>query len=113
MTLTGHNALSTAFSNDVDAELVFAQQLYGYGSPGDVFLAISTSGNSRNVVYAAIAAKAMDMRVVCLTGAGGGELAKYADVSVMVPETETYKVQELHLPIYHSWCLALENAFFA
>jgi D-sedoheptulose 7-phosphate isomerase len=112
MTLAGHNALSSAFANDVDSELVFAQQLCGYGNPGDVFLAISTSGNSRNVVYAAITARAKDIQVLCLTGAGGGELAKYADVAVMALETETYKVQELHLPIYHSWCLALEKAFF-
>jgi D-sedoheptulose 7-phosphate isomerase len=110
--LTGHISLSTAFGNDVSSELVFAQQLYGYGKSGDAFLAISTSGNSENVIYATIAAKAKDMSVICLTGGDGGELIKYSDVSVIVPETETYKVQELHLPIYHSWCLALEKAFF-
>jgi D-sedoheptulose 7-phosphate isomerase len=112
MSLTGQIGLSTAFGNDVDGELVFAQQLYGYGNKGDVFLAISTSGNSRNVIYAAIVAKAKGMQIICLTGANGGELTKYADVAVKVPETETYKVQELHLPIYHSWCLALEKSFF-
>jgi D-sedoheptulose 7-phosphate isomerase len=110
--LIGNDALNTAFANDVDAELVFAQQLHGYGNPNDVFLAISTSGNSQNIVYAAVTAKAKGIQVLCLTGAGGGELGRYADVAVMVPETETYKVQELHLPIYHSWCLALEKAFF-
>ena len=110
--LVAHEALSTAYGNDVDGEAVFAQQLFGVGCEGDVFLGISTSGNSRNVILAAIAAKALGIKVIGLTGAQGGELASLSDVAVKVPETETYKVQELHLPIYHCWCLMLEQRFF-
>lgn len=112
LALVCHEALSTAYINDVDGLGVFAQQLYGYGCPGDVFLGISTSGNSKNVISAAIVAKAMDIRVIALTGAKGGELAGMADVAIRVPETETYKIQELHLPVYHCLCLMLEDHFF-
>lgn len=112
ISLTNHPALSTAFINDVNGEFVFAQQLLGYGKSGDVFLGISTSGNSRNVMNAAVVAKAMGIPIIGLTGEGGGELGGFADVSVRVPETETYMVQELHLPIYHCWCLMLEERFF-
>ena len=91
---------------------VFAQQLYGYGRPGDVFLAISTSGNSKNVMYAVVVARALGIKVIGLTGAKGGELAQAADVAIKVPETETYKIQELHLPVYHCLCLMLEECFF-
>ena len=111
--LVGHEALTTAFMNDVDAFGVFAQQLYGYGDEGDVFLAISTSGNSRNIIDAAITAKAMGIKVIGLTGGTGGKLKEYADVTVCVPETETFIVQEMHLPIYHFWCKRLEEHFFA
>lgn len=110
--LVAHEAMSTAFLNDVDGYNVFAQQLYGFGRLGDVFLGISTSGNSKNVVNAAIVAKAMGIKVIGLTGAKGGELVKFADAAVCVPETRTYMVQELHLPIYHCWCLMLEEHFF-
>lgn len=110
--LVAHEAMSTAFLNDVDGTEVFAQQLYGFGRRGDVFLGISTSGNSENVLYASVVARAMGMQVVGLTGAAGGELARASDVAVKVPETETYKIQELHLPIYHCWCLMLEEHFF-
>lgn len=110
--LVAHEAMSTAYLNDVDGFNVFAQQLYGFGQSGDVFLGISTSGNSKNVVNAAIVAKAMGIKVIALTGAKGGELAKFSDVAVCVPETETYMVQELHLPVYHCWCLMLEEHFF-
>lgn len=110
--LTSHNALSTAYINDSDSLGVFAQQLFGFGKSGDVFLGISTSGNSENIMKAAVVAKAMGIRVVGFTGADGGELAKTADVAVKVPETETFMVQELHLPIYHCWCLMLEDKFF-
>ena len=106
------NALATAYTNDVTGECVFAQKLCGYGKKGDVFLAISTSGNSRNVVLAAVMAKALGMKVIGLTGASGGKLKKFSDVCICVPETETYKVQELHLPIYHCICLMLEDRFF-
>lgn len=110
--LVAHEALSTAYINDVDGLGVFAQQLFGYGRKGDVFLGISTSGNSKNVMSATVVARAMGIKVIGLTGANGGELATVADVAVKVPETETYMIQELHLPIYHCWCLMLEEKFF-
>ena len=110
--LVAHEALTTAYINDVDGLGVFAQQLFGYGWAGDVFLGISTSGNSENILNAAVAAKAMGVRVIGLTGAHGGKLAELADVTVRVPAEETYLIQELHLPIYHCWCLMLEERFF-
>lgn len=110
--LAAHEALSTACINDIDGYGVFAQQLFGYGRPGDVFLGISTSGNSANVMNAAIVARALDIKVVGLTGEDGGELGRFADVAVRVPESESYMIQELHLPIYHCWCLMLEDRFF-
>lgn len=110
--LVAHEALSTAYINDVDGLGVFAQQLYGFGRQGDVFLGISTSGNSKNILNAAVVAKALEMKVIGLTGAKGGELANIADVVVKVPEIETYMIQELHLPVYHCWCLMLEDKFF-
>lgn len=110
--LVAHEALSTAYINDVDGLGVFAQQLFGFGRPGDVFLGISTSGNSKNVMSATVVARALGIKVIGLTGAYGGELAKVADVAVKVPETETYMIQELHLPVYHCWCLMLEDRFF-
>lgn len=111
--LTGHGALSTAFANDVDPSLVYAQQVMGYGERGDVFLGISTSGNARNVLYAAVAAKAKGMKVIGLTGMSGGALKDFCDAMIRVPVQETYKVQELHLPVYHALCLMLEGHFFS
>ena len=111
--LTGHSALSTAFMNDAESVLVFAQQVNGYGKPGDVFMGISTSGNSANVVYAAITAKARGLKVIGLTGVKESKLSALADVCIRVPETETYRIQELHLPVYHCLCLMLEECFFA
>ena len=110
--LVAHEALSTAYLNDADGQKIFAQQLLGFGRKGDVFLAISTSGNSENILDAAVVAKASDIKILALSGAGGGELARISDVSVKVPEVETYMIQELHLPIYHCWCLMLEDNFF-
>lgn len=110
--LVAHEALTTAYINDVNGFSVFAQQLFGYGRQGDVFLGISTSGNSKNVINAAVVAKALEIKVICLTGTDGGELARTADVAVKVPEAETYKIQELHLPVYHCWCMMLEERFF-
>ncbi len=110
--LDGHPGLSTAFANDVDADLVYAQQVCGYGNPGDVFLGISTSGNAKNVDYAVTVAKAKGMSVIGLTGKDGGLLGKRADVAVIVPEQETFQIQELHLPVYHVLCLLLEERFF-
>ena len=110
--LVAHEALTTAYLNDVSGVGVFAQQLYGFGRPGDVFLAISTSGNSENVMCATVVAKTLGMKVIGLTGQDGGELKDVADITICVPETETYKIQELHLPIYHCLCLMLEEKFF-
>lgn len=112
ISLVAHEALSTAYINDVEGDSVFAQQLLGFGRPGDVFLGISTSGNSPNIMNAVVVAKAIGIKVIGLTGADGGELARVADVAVKVPETETYMIQELHLPVYHCWCLMLEDCFF-
>ena len=111
--LTGHNALSTAFVNDVDAEYAFAQQIVGYGRQGDVFLGITTSGNSRNVLRAAAVAKAMELQVIALTGRDGGRIRGLADCAVIVPEQETFMIQELHLPVYHALCLMLEETYFS
>lgn len=110
--LVAHEALTTAYINDVDGLGVFAQQLYGFGRRGDVFLGISTSGNSKNVLNATVVARAEGIKVIGLTGAKGGKLAEVSDVAIKAPETETYKVQECHLPIYHCLCLMLEDHFF-
>ena len=110
--LVAHEALSTAYINDVDGLGVFAQQLYGFGREGDVFLGISTSGNSRNVLLATVVARALGIKVIGLTGEKGGELASVADVAIKVPETETFMIQELHLPVYHCLCMMLEERFF-
>lgn len=110
--LDGHIALSTAYMNDCSPLLCFAQQVNGFGLSGDVLLGISTSGNSKNVIYAAVAAKAKGMKVIGLTGKNESKLSMLADVCIRVPETETYMVQELHLPVYHSLCLMLEDYFF-
>lgn len=112
ITLTAHSSLTTAFMNDSEPVLVFAQQVNGYGRPGDCFLGISTSGNSSNVLYAAITAKARGLKVLGLTGGRENKLQQFADVCIHVPETETYKVQELHLPVYHTLCMMLEEHFF-
>ena len=110
--LTGHPGLSTAYMNDCVPELVFAQQMLGFGQAGDTFLAISTSGNSKNILYAAVVAKAKGVKIIGLTGSKESKLSALADVCIQVPETETYKVQELHLPVYHCLCLMLEERFF-
>ena len=112
--LVGHQGLNTAYINDVAGGglLTYAQQVYGYGNSGDVFLGISTSGNSKNVMNGAVTARALGMKVIGLTGAKGGELGIFADVAIKVPETETYMIQELHLPVYHCLCLMLEERFF-
>ena len=110
--LNAHTSLNTAFANDKDPVMCYAQQVNGYGKPGDVFMGISTSGNAENVMYAAVTAKAKGMKVIALTGKDGGKLAKISDVSIIVPEQETYKIQEYHLPIYHALCLMLEERFY-
>lgn len=110
--LDGHPALTTAYMNDCEPLLCFAQQLNGFGRKGDVFMGISTSGNSMNILYAATVAKAKGIGVIGLTGAKESKLSAMADVCIKVPEMETYKVQELHLPVYHCLCLMLEEFFF-
>jgi D-sedoheptulose 7-phosphate isomerase len=110
--LSGHASLNTACINDIDGHITFAQQVYGYGKQGDVLLAISTSGNSKNVLYAVAVAKAKKLKIIGLTGATGGELKRFSDVCIRVPETETWKIQELHLPVYHLLCMMLEEHFF-
>ena len=110
--LDGHMALTTAYMNDCEPLLCFAQQVNGYGSAGDVFLGISTSGNSKNILFAATVAKAKGLKVIGLTGERDSKLAAMADVCVRVPQTETFKIQEYHLPVYHCLCLMLEERFF-
>lgn len=110
--LDGHIALSTAYLNDVDPLLGFAQQVNGYGMEGDVFLGITTSGNSKNILYANTVAKAKGMKTIALTGKDGGKIKDMVDVAIVVPEDETYKIQEYHLPVYHCLCLMLEKFFF-
>lgn len=110
--LDGHPALSTAYMNDCEPLLCFAQQVNGYGKENDVFLGISTSGNSKNILYAAVTAKAKGMKVIGLTGQKQSRLTELSDVCIRVPDTETYRIQELHLPVYHCICLMLEHRFF-
>ena len=110
--LDGHPALSTAYMNDCEPLLCFAQQVNGYGKENDVFIGISTSGNSKNILYAATTAHAKGMKVIGLTGAKQNKLEQISDICIKVPQTETYMIQELHLPVYHCLCLMLENDFF-
>lgn len=110
--LDGHPALTTAYMNDCEPLFCFAQQVNGYGIAGDVFLGISTSGNSKNILFAATIAKAKGLKVIALTGERDSKLSSLADVCIRVPQTETFKIQELHLPVYHCLCLMLEERFF-
>jgi len=112
ISLVSQSAVQTAFNNDVSADMVFAQQVYGYGRPGDLVMGITTSGNSRNVVNAVKVARAKGLVTIGLTGAKESKLSELCDVTIRVPRTETYQVQELHLPVYHWLCAALEDAAF-
>lgn len=112
ISLCNQTALMTASLNDVDGNVMFAQQVNGYGVKGDVFLGISTSGNSKDVVYAMVVAKAKGLKTVALSGKTGGKIAKLADAAIVVPAEETFKIQEFHLPVYHALCLQLEERFF-
>ena len=114
ISLPSQLAISTAFSNDQAPDLTFAQQVLGLGTPGDVLLGITTSGNSKNVLYAFRMAKALGMKTIALTGASGGNCVTggYADIVIKAPEEETFKIQEYHLPIYHTICIAVEEEFF-
>lgn len=105
-------ALTTAFANDCDPDLIYAQQVLGLGKKGDVFLGISTSGNAKNVFAAAAVAKSMGITTIALTGKTGGKLKEVCDISVVVAEDETYMIQELHLPVYHALCATVEEYFF-
>ena len=110
--LTNNSALMTASLNDVDGNVLFAQQVMGFGKKGDVFLGISTSGNSKDVIYALAVAKALGVKTVALTGKTGGKCKELADISIVVPENETFKIQESHLPVYHALCLTIEEYFW-
>lgn len=112
ISLVNQIALGTAFANDQAADLVFAQQILGLGDAGDVFIAVSTSGNSKNIIYAANIARAKGLTTVALTGKSGGKLRETADILISAPETETYKIQEFHLPIYHALCIAAEEEIY-
>lgn len=114
LSLVNQVALNTAFANDQTPDLSFAQQILGMGEPGDVLLAISTSGNSKNVLYAIQMAHVRSMKVIALTGRTGGRIAErnLADIAIRVPSDETYRIQEYHLPVYHMLCIAAENEFF-
>lgn len=112
ISLSAHASLMTATINDNDADMVFAQQVYGYAKDNDLLIAISTSGNSKNVLNAVKVAKSLGIKTIALTGETGGELKQFADVTICAPSTETYKIQEYHLPIYHYLCASVENEIF-
>ncbi len=112
VSLPAMTALNTAFCNDVDPTLVYAQSVLALGKEGDALIALSTSGNAKNVAAAVAVARALGITVIALTGEAGGALAKEADVAICVPEQETYRAQELHLPVYHYICAAVEAHFF-
>ncbi len=112
ISLSAHTALLTAVANDIGADLIFAQQVAGYGQEGDLLLAISTSGNSQNIIDAIITAKAKGMIVIGMTGEQGGKMKAICDILINVPETRTLYIQELHFPVYHSLCLMVERHFF-
>lgn len=113
ISLPSQISLQTAFINDVDADMMYAQLVYGYAADRDLLIGISTSGNAKNVVNAVRVAKALGVKTLALTGEGGGKLAGLCDVTVKVPATETYRIQEYHLPVYHYLCAATEAHFFA
>ena len=112
ISLVSQSALISAFSNDIAADMVFAQQVYGYGKAGDSFIGLSTSGNAKNVLYAAQVAKAVGLKTIAFTGQTGGALKDVCDVCICVPSTITPRVQEYHLPVYHTLCVMLEEVFF-
>ena len=112
ISLSAHSALTSAVSNDIGGDFIYAQQIMGYGNKQDVLVAITTSGNSQNVIDAAITAKAKGLKIVGLTGETGGKLKQYCDVTIRVPSTITPVVQEYHLPVYHILCQIVEHKFF-
>jgi len=112
ISLAANSTLITAVANDTDPDLIFAQQVTGYGKSGDLLIAISTSGNSQNVIDAIITAKAKGMVIIGFTGENGGKMKSYCDILINVPGTRTAFIQELHLPVFHALCLTVEDAFF-
>jgi D-sedoheptulose 7-phosphate isomerase len=112
ISLVSQIALSSAFANDVTHDMVFAQQVFVYGRPGDVLFGLSTSGNSKNVVNACLVAKACGIKTVALTGKHGGQLREICDVAICVPTNETQRIQEYHLPVYHALCAMAEQSLF-
>jgi D-sedoheptulose 7-phosphate isomerase len=112
ISLVSQTSLNTAIGNDVSADLIFAQQVIGYGKPGDILFAITTSGNSKNILNAVYTARVMGLKVIGLTGRTGGKMKENCDVAICVPADETPRIQELHLPVYHTLCAMLENHFF-
>ena len=112
ISLVSQTSLMTAYANDRAPDLFFAQQVLGYGNQGDILLAITTSGNSKNVIYAAQIAKMKGMTVISITGQSGGEIRKYTDILINVPADIVYEIQEYHLPIYHTICLSVEMSYF-
>ena len=112
ISLVSQSSLAYAFINDVSPDMVFAQQVYGYGLPGDVLIGLSTSGNSKNVVNAIKVAKAFGLKTIGMTGEAGGLMKDLCDVAIKAPADETYKVQEYHLPVYHTLCAMIEEGFF-
>ena len=113
LSLVSHSSLITAIANDLDTDIIFAQQIWGIGKAGDTLLAISTSGNSRNVVLAAKVARAKRITVIGLTGEGGGLLAPHCDVLIDVPSDDVARIQEMHVPIYHKICQSIETHYFS
>jgi D-sedoheptulose 7-phosphate isomerase len=112
ISLVSAPSLSTAFGNDMNSDFIFAQQIFGIGKSGDVLIAISTSGNSKNVLWAAKVGKIQGIHVIGLTGENGGELAEVADICLKVPATNVVDIQELHLPVYHLLCMLIEETLF-
>ncbi|MBR4599929.1 MAG: SIS domain-containing protein, partial [Treponema sp.] len=110
--LTNQSALMTASLNDVDGNVMFAQQVNGFGKPEDVFFGITTSGNSADVIYATVVAKAKGLKTIALTGKTGGKIKDLADITIIVPSNETFMIQEYHLPVYHALCLEIEEHFW-
>jgi D-sedoheptulose 7-phosphate isomerase len=112
ISLVSQSAISSAYINDISADMVFAQQVYGYGNKEDVLIGLSTSGNSRNVINAIKVAKVLRMKTISMTGEEGGLMKKLCDVTINVPSKETYLVQEYHLPVYHALCAMIELEYF-
>jgi len=112
ISLVSQTALITAIANDIGADMIFAQQVYGYMDEGDVLIALSTSGNAENVINAAVTAKAMNGKAIAITGETGGALKNICDAAIMLPSRDTYKIQEYTLPVYHALCAMTESEFF-